>query len=872
MNADSIRCSFLEFFMTKNHRVVPSDSLVPKNDPTLLFTSAGMNQFKDEFLGKVTDFRRATSCQKCLRTADLERVGKTSYHHTFFEMLGNFSFGDYFKEEAIFFAWEYLTKILKISPELLWVSVYQEDEESFKIWNTKIGIPEKKIVRLGAGDNFWPANALEDGPDGPCGPCSEIYFDRGSHLGCKNTTCSPACNCGRFVEVWNLVFTQFNRIGFQKVEPLPSKNIDTGMGLERLCSVLQRKETNFEIDIFVPLIEEVRRQSGLHEQPALAAVADHARAITFAIGDGIYPSNEDRGYVIRRIIRRALWFGFSAGKQSPFLYSLVPTVGMLMRSAYPELYDKKEAIAQIVKAEEEKFLATLETGRTVLDGYIEHARINQKSIDACSAFKMYDTFGFPLELTCLIAENEHVAVDRDGFEVLMKQQRELSRKSSKFKDAVFVSHNFACEHSTEFIGHEQVSAVAKVIGIVENGVAVNTLKENGAAILVLDRTPFYGTSGGQLHDTGVIEDKDHTVCFEVSEVSKNGMTILHHGILKRGTLQVESAVVATVNTERRNALERAHTATHLLQAALRAVLGGHIEQQGSFVDEDQFRFDFNHYQKLSGHEIQEVENFVADMILSARPLKKYFLSLEEARKQNALAFFEEKYGQTVRVVEVEGVSKELCGGTHLSNTAQVGIFKIISDSSVSSGIRRIEAVTGKRALLEIIKKQDLLLELSDIAKTNVTNLPEVFRETIAKVKKQEKELSLLREELFRSKIPGILEQKHSIHGNTVILFSEKNVDQNFLGKAVDSVKKQWTHPGLVIGVALAESSFTAVISRTKDGSGFSCGKLAQYLSGKFSGSGGGRDDFAFAGGKIQPKDRNNFEEKILEIFTEFFSA
>ncbi|MFC1599309.1 alanine--tRNA ligase, partial [Candidatus Omnitrophota bacterium] len=565
MNTDAIRKEFLTFFKSQGHKLVVSDTLVPKEDPTLLFTSAGMNQFKDYFLGNKKDITRAASCQKCLRTGDLERVGKTSYHHTFFEMLGNFSFGDYFKEETITWAWQFLTGNVHLSEKDLWVSVYLDDQEAYAVWEKKIGVPREKIYKFGAEDNFWPSNALQDGPDGPCGPCSEIFFDWGKDKGCGKPDCNPSCGCGRFVEVWNLVFTQFNRIGLNKTEPLPSNNIDTGMGLERLASVLQGKSTNFEIDILKPIVDEVAGLLKQKDSSLINAIADHLRAVVFSISDGIYPSNEDRGYVIRRILRRALWYGFSLGKKTPFLYSLVGLVAELFKQPYPEVAQKKDIISKVIRAEEERFLATIDKGRGVLFSYIDEAVENKKDvISGREIFTLYDTYGFPYELTQKIVKEKELKTDLEGFKALLENQKDASRQASKFGEGVFTDGQLA-HRPSEFIGHniEEDKVEACLQDILTN-------PEGNRRALILDKTPFYPTSGGQLHDKGIIEnDGPNPFLFEVEDVQKVGDSILHWGVFKKGdasdSLDLKLSVRAVVNMGRRAALARAHTSTHLLQ-------------------------------------------------------------------------------------------------------------------------------------------------------------------------------------------------------------------------------------------------------------------------------------------------------------------
>ena len=712
MKTNELRKKYLEFFKKKNHKVFASDTLVP-DDASLLFTSAGMNQFKPYFLAEKKDIARATSCQKCLRTGDLERVGQTAYHHTFFEMLGNFSFGDYFKKEAIEFAWEFITKELNMDENDLWVSVYKDDDEAYSIWKDKIGLSEEKIVKLGESSNFWPANAPSDGPNGPCGPCSEIFFDKGASIGCGRSECNPDCNCGRFVEVWNLVFTQFDRVGANKLEPLPQKNIDTGMGLERMAAVLQKKESNFEIDILAPVVEEVKsalkvKNINKENQSLINAIVDHARAATFAIADGVYPSNKDRGYVIRKIIRKASWGANLLGKEEPFIYGLVDLYAELMGGAYPSnaysnIVEKKDVISKVIKSEEEKFLSTLKDGEFQFSLIIEELKKkNKDTVQAKDLFRLYDTYGFPLEVSKNIAQTHNLKIDEKGFNVLLKEQQERSRKKSMFDANIFKAGEFDLKEKSEFIGYDKLETKGKILKLFADNVEKELINEGEQGLVVLDKTPFYPESGGQINDKGKISTK--TGEFKVDKVFKVADAIVHRGSVASGEIK-KSEAVASVDRGRREALARAHTATHLLQAALRQVLGEHVVQQGSLVDEDKFRFDFTHFNKLADQEIEAVENLVAKFIANADKVEKKGLSLEDAKGEGALAFFKDKYLNDVRMVSISDYSKELCGGTHVNNTSQIENFAIISESSISSGIRRIEASVGKESSVSLLNRR-----------------------------------------------------------------------------------------------------------------------------------------------------------------------
>ena len=707
MKTGELRKKYLDFFKKRNHTLFTSDNLV-SGDASLLFTSAGMNQFKSYFLGENKDITRATSCQKCLRTGDLERVGKTAYHHTFFEMLGNFSFGDYFKKEAIEFAWEFITKELKMDEKNLWVSVYRKDDEAYNIWKDDIGVSEERIVKLGEDSNFWPANAPSDGPNGPCGPCSEIFFDNDTGVGCGEKDCNPDCSCGRFVEVWNLVFTEFNRVGVNKLEPLPQKNIDTGMGLERMAAVLQGKDSNFEIDILAPVVEEVKstlkvKDVSKENQGWINAIVDHARAATFAIADGVYPSNEGRGYVIRKILRRAQSAAQNLGLKKEFIYKLPDLFSDLMGEVYPVIREKKEIISKVIKAEEEKFLSTVDDAKEYRKEIINECK--EKGINVIPAekvFYLYDTLGDSLEAIEESASSCKMEIDKKGFSELLKQQQERSRKKSMFDANIFKQGEFNLKEKSEFIGYNKLETKGKILKLFIDNEEAELIKSGELGLIVLDKTPFYAESGGQLNDKGKVSTKSGE--FKVDKVFKAADAIVHQGSAISGEIK-KGEVLASVDRDRREALARAHTATHLLQAALRQVLGEHVVQQGSLVDEDKFRFDFTHFNRLDEQEIETVEKLVEKFIAGADKVVKKKLSLEDAKREGALAFFKDKYHNDVRMVSISDYSKELCGGTHVNNTSEIEKFAIISESSISSGIRRIEASVGKDNSISLLTRR-----------------------------------------------------------------------------------------------------------------------------------------------------------------------
>ncbi|HLY09870.1 MAG TPA: alanine--tRNA ligase, partial [Planctomycetota bacterium] len=757
---DEIRERYLDFFRKRGHTIYPSDSLVPPNDPSLLFTGAGMNQFKDMFLGRGTlPFKRASTSQKCLRTGDLEAVGRTSRHHTFFEMLGNFSFGDYFKREAITWAWEFATKEMSIAPDRLYISVYKDDPEAYTIWNEEIGIPANHLFRLGEGDNFWPANAPSQGPNGPCGPCSELYYDYGPKYGCGSPDCSITCGCNRYVEIWNLVFTQFDRQDGGVLEPLPQKNIDTGAGLERWASVLQGVHSNFETDVFMAIIGaeaqilSLTYSPGTEQSSRMRRIADHVRALTFCIADNALPGNTGRNYVVRRILRTALRDGVQLGYDKAFLHRLVPAVVAVMKHGYPYLVDRQKTIEQVIKAEEEKFLDTLEKGNELITEAI--ARLRKAGKDMLSgeeAFKLYDTFGFPIEMTEQILRDQKLKLDRKGFERIIEGRSEVDRTQVDiFEKGPFSTLKEQKVPTTEFLGYTVPVAdlarpqEASVLGIIRIGdrkkydeskkditaftsllnAKTSTLVESASTgdevAVLLDRTPLYGEGGGQAGDAGTITG-DATVAIE--DCRKPDGYFMHFGKVTKGTLKAGAKVKVAVDVGRRLNIMRNHTGTHLLQAALRAVLGPHVQQAGSVVEADRLRFDFSHFQALTPEEIRKVEDWVNGVVFSDYPVTKVEMTMEEAKGKGAIAFFGEKYGDRVRVVTVgPSLSVELCGGTHLEHSATIGGFRVTSESSIGSGIRRIEAVTGPK-VIELTRANEALLgDLSKQLKSPVADLP-----------------------------------------------------------------------------------------------------------------------------------------------------
>lgn len=858
MTADVLRDKFLAFFKAKKHKIIESDSLVPKDDPTVLFTPAGMNQFKKEFMGFDSGFKRAATAQRCLRTDDLDKVGRTSSHHTFFEMLGNFSFGDYFKDDAISWAWEFLIKELKIDQAKLWVSVYQNDDEAYSIWKDKIKIPQHKIIKLGDKDNFWPAEAKTKGPNGPCGPCSEIFYDFGPSVGCLREDCDPSCSCGRFVEIWNLVFTQFNRKDDATLEALPNKNIDTGMGLERLAAVMQGKQNNFETELFQPIIKEIRRYvetKTVDITQLLYAIADHLRAIVFSSYDGISPSNEGRGYIVRKIIRKSILHLRSLGIDKPFLNKLVGQLAQIMQKPYPDLKDRQEDIAQVILEEERNFIHILNTSESLIasgmekvpqdpndlkkDGLIFASATTSTNL-GIFAFNLYDTNGIPLEITKDAIERKY-KLD-SNFEIAyqngLNKQRELSKSFSKMKGDVFKAKGPELKLTqTKFIGYKEYVTQAKITAILKEGKEVNEVLIGQDLQLVLDQTPFYAESGGQIGDTGeLINGKN---IFEVLDTQKIDNVILHIGKIKSGIFKVSDNVVAKINVKRRLAIARNHTATHILQAALRKVLGNHVQQQGSLVGEEKFRFDFAHFKGLSQEEISRVEEVANSYIANDYKVTSREIPLRDAKKSGALAFFEEKYGEKVRVVDIGDISKELCAGTHLAKIREIGTIKIISESSVASGIRRIEAVTAEFAERFIKDQQKKASEESQ------------RKDKLKEQKNQEKKRNAEMDNIINQRLPAVIDKSVKVNGINTVFSLEDDLDMPALRSLADMVKEKLNQAVIVLGSKgqMQKNAFL-VIAVSKDllSRGLDAVALIRQVAGFIGGSGGGRKDFAQAGG------------------------
>ena len=846
---NDLREKYLSFFESKGHLRLGSFSLVPNNDKSLLLINSGMAPMKKYFTGEVTPPRnRVTTCQKCIRTPDLERVGHTARHGTYFEMLGNFSFGDYFKNEAIPWAWEFLTKTLEIPEDLLWPSVYEEDDEAYAIWRDVIGVPEEHIVRLGKADNFW-----EHGT-GPCGPCSEIYFDRGEKYGCGSPDCKPGCDCDRYMEIWNNVFSQFNNMGDGTYTELEHKNIDTGMGLERLACVMQGVDNMFEVDSIRNILNKVCAISGKEygkdasTDISIRAITDHARAATFMISDGIIPSNEGRGYVLRRIIRRAVRHGKLIGINRPFFMELCDAVIEENKAGYPELIEKKELITKVINNEEASFNKTIDQGLNMLEGLTAKGGM----LSGDDAFKLYDTYGFPLDLTKDILAEKGMTVDEDKFKELMNEQRQKARNARKSSDGEsWKSDGIAFENipSTEFLGYTQETCEASVLDIVIEGEHVGTLLEGANAVIVLDKTVFYAESGGQVGDTGLIVTDKFT--FAVSDTKKTVDGIYtHFGKAIKGTVSVGDKVQASFDIQRRNAIRRNHTAAHLLQAGLRAVLGTHVEQAGQLVNEKAVRFDFTHFSGLTPEEISKVEAFVNDAVLTGIAVDNREMPINEAKKMGAMALFGEKYGDVVRVVAAGDKSIELCGGTHVDNTAKLGLFRIISESSVAAGVRRIEAVTGANVINLINHYKELIDETAAALKAqNAEDIARRAAQITSELKESEKANERLESKLAAGKINEMLNGAKAV-GNVRVITAEIKGSADELRKMADTVKAENSDMVAVFaGVNGEKVTFCAACGKDAVASGAHAGNLVRQVAQIAGGNGGGKPDSAMAGGK-----------------------
>ncbi|GAA5111316.1 alanine--tRNA ligase [Orbus sasakiae] len=847
-----IRQTFLDFFRGKGHEIVESSSLVPHNDPTLLFTNAGMNQFKDVFLGMdKRTYTRATTAQRCVRAGgkhnDLDNVGYTARHHTFFEMLGNFSFGDYFKRDAIHFAWELLTGQgwYNLPKERLLVTVYETDDEAFDIWANEIGIPKERIVRIGdnkgapyASDNFW-----QMGDTGPCGPCSEIFYDHGDHIW-GGPPGSPEEDGDRFIEIWNIVFMQFNRLPNGTMEKLPKPSVDTGMGLERISAVLQHVNSNYDIDVFKRLIKDTAQIIGVTdlENKSLRVIADHIRSCAFLIADGVVPSNEGRGYVLRRIIRRAVRHGHMLGAKDIFFYKLVSSLVDVMESAASQLAKSQKLVEETLKLEEEQFLKTLERGLLLLDQELSKVVNNQLPGDV--AFKLYDTYGFPLDLTADVCREKNIVVDEVGFNQCMEIQRQRSRESDSF--SIDYSSAIKLDGKTEFLGYNTIESSATIVAIFQNGQRVDDVNQGDEAVIVLDKTPFYGESGGQVGDKGRLTSPDNA--FDVKDSQKYGQSIGHVGYLSKGSLKVGDKITAAVDRELRERIRRNHSATHLLQAALQQILGEHVAQKGSLVNDSYLRFDFSHMQSITTEQIQNIENLVNQQIRRNLEVSVELMPIDEAKGKGAMALFGEKYDDIVRVLTMGDFSIELCGGTHVNRTGDIGLFKIMSESSIASGVRRIEATTGQMAIDLVHSDDKRLNEMMALLKVDKLNMVPRLSQLVEQTKQLEKVIEQLKSVQAAQESAQLVNQVETINNVKLLVAKVDNTEAKVLREMIDDLKNQ-LKSGVIVLATVNDDKISLAVGVTKDLTAqIKAGILVSQLAEKVGGKGGGRPDFAQAGG------------------------
>jgi alanyl-tRNA synthetase len=849
MKGNEIRRRFLQFFEGKGHTIIDSFSLVPENDPSLLIIGAGMAPLKPYFTGaKTPPNRRMASSQKCVRTGDIEMVGKTARHHTFFEMLGNFSFGDYFKKEAIAWAWEFLLEDLKIDVDKLWVSVYEEDQEAWDIWHHTMGIPAERIVRLGKEDNFWEIGV------GPCGPCSEIYVDLGPEFGCGSPECKPGCDCDRYLEIWNLVFTQFDKDEEGNYNPLPHPNIDTGMGLERLAAVLQGVPTNYDCDLIFPLIEHFAEIAGVEYvdskyTQSLRILGDHFRAVAFMLADGILPSNEGRGYVLRRLLRRAVRHGILCGIEGPFLYTGVEPLLKIFQGIYPELVANRQHLVATIKAEEERFLATIQSGLELLKALLAKVGIGGV-LGGQEAFRLYDTFGFPLELTVEIAGEHQVKVDEDGFRKALEAQRAQARAAREQVDAMLsgsTSHLVADLPATVFTGYSAFSASSKILALLDGKEHLEQAAPGKDILVVLDQTPFYPEGGGQVGDSGIIRGGNAVV--EIETVSKSENVILHRGRVLEGVLKVGDNVTGEVAARRRE-IEANHTATHLLHNALRKVLGEHVRQAGSLVEADRLRFDFTHTQPVTSQEIRRIEQEVNALIAADLPVECREMSMEDAQRQGAIALFGEKYGDKVRVVSIGDVSRELCGGTHVATTSRIRGFKILTESGIGAGLRRIEAVTGNGLLRHFFALEEVLEQAATVAKVRPENLVSRIEELQQELREQKHRAEKLEAKIFALDSDHLLAGAIEVAGVKVLSGQVPAVDMAALRNQSELVQGKLGSGVVVLGAVAGDKvNLVATVSKDLVAKGIHAGKIIGEVAKVAGGGGGGRPDMAQAGGK-----------------------
>lgn len=855
MTGDELRKAYLDFFASKGHLVLSSAPLIPQNDPSILWINAGMAPFKPYFDGRETPPKdRISTSQKCIRTNDIENVGQTDRHHTFFEMLGNFSFGDYFKKEAISWAWEFVTEVLEMDKNRLWITIYKDDDQAFDIWHNDIGVPENRLLRMGKKDNFWEIGT------GPCGPCSEIHYDRGEEYGTSAEDVIGG-EGDRYLEIWNLVFTQYDKTEDDEYLPLPNRNIDTGMGLERVASILQNVDSNFETDLLKPMIDFLERDTGIdyHSDDdtitAFRVIADHARGITMAIFDGALPSNEGRGYVIRRILRRAVRYGRQLGYDQPFLYKLVPVVIETMSGGYPDLAEKEEHIMKVIKAEEERFLQTLDQGLEIINDLIAKLRQNDKKLmTGKDAFKLYDTYGFPIDLTKELLLEKGLDVDEKGFMIEMEKQRERARQarddigfSGPEDQKVYGIIKQELEY-TDFTGYGLLDDGGVITTILMNGKPVNSIKSGEEGELILDKTPFYAESGGQVGDQGIISSGD-SIAIVKDTRKKAGLTV-HLVKIKEGELLINQQVEGKVYPDLRKAIARNHSATHLLHRSLKEVLGEHVNQAGSLVTPDRLRFDFNHFSALTEEEIKIIEEMVNNAIMDNFKVNIIETNIDEARDMGAMALFGEKYGKEVRVVTMGEFSKELCGGTHVNSSGEIGFFKIITEGSVAAGVRRIEAITGHEVLNFINKKEEVINKSADLLKTSPDRLINRIEVLLKEQKELEKEITSLKDRLANTKLSELTNDVMEVNGVNLLTAELQGMDNEALRKLSDQLKEKLGSGIIILASNLKDKViFVATVTDDLVKKGYNAGKLVGQIAKITGGGGGGRPDMAQAGGQ-----------------------
>ena len=881
MTGDELRTLFVEYFKKQNHKHVRSASLVPTDDPTLLFTNAGMVQFKRVFLGEEQrGYHRAVTSQKCVRAGgkhnDLENVGYTARHHTFFEMLGNFSFGDYFKEDAISFAWDLLLNGYKLPKEKLWVSIYLDDDEAYDVWHRHVGVPEDRIIRLGEKDNFWSM-----GDTGPCGPCSEIHIDRGEAFGCGKPDCRVGCDCDRYLEIWNLVFMQFNRDETGVMTPLPKPSIDTGMGLERIASVVQQTATNYETDLLLPIINKTESlsQKRYGDDPtvdvAMKVIADHSRSAAFLVGDGVLPSNEGRGYVLRRILRRAIRYGRQIGLDQPFLHETASVVSQQMKTAYPELIDGAAFITNVIQNEEMRFSETLDHGLKLLGDCLEELKAKgEKTIPGEFVFKLYDTYGFPLDIVQDVIRDEKIEIDREGFDRSMAVQKSQSRSVASFSGINDAYKELSGSgFISEFFGYQQTQLSSEVVWLVQDDKAVMEASPGAPLDIITQATPFYGESGGQVGDQGVITGAKGDDALEVlveNTVKDPTGLIIHKGKIIRGRLKKGDRVQLTVDTDKRAATARNHTATHILHAALRHIVGDHVKQAGSLVSSERLRFDFTHFSQVDPDQLHEIELYVNKRIRANVPVDKAEMDVDKALESGATALFEEKYGETVRVISLSDFSKELCGGTHVARTGDIGLFKIVGESSVASGVRRIEALTGEAAFLQVQQTARQLHEAAQLLKVKPNDVPARIEKALSQIKAQEKEIANLKSKMI-SKAAGSEASStkiRTINGVAVIAQKVEADNPALLRDLADQFKEKIKSGVVVLGSASGpKAMLVAVVTKDLVGK-YHAGKIIKEVAALVGGGGGGRPDMAQAGGS-KPENMDHAMESVYGILEKF---